>query len=172
MAVEGGEGALERLVRENLGWLRGWLRGRVRDPELADDLCQEAFLRALRRYGGLRDPERIRAWLYRIAVNTLRDHLRSEHRRRGKVVFTDQIEELETPTEAEDALGRDESAERLLAAIRALPARLREPLLLRHSQNLSYREIAKILGISENAVQVRIFRARQLLRAQKERLRS
>jgi RNA polymerase sigma-70 factor (ECF subfamily) len=155
---------LAHLVRENLGWLQGWLRGRVGDPDLADDLCQEAFLRALRRVSKLRDPARFPAWLYRIAENTVRDHLRSVARRRNRVTYTDRLEEFDTSAPAVEDPARREAAERLLAAIRNLPARLRDPLLLRHSSDLSYAEIARVLGISENAVQVRIFRARKKLR--------
>ena len=155
---------LAALVRENLGWLRGWLQGRVGDPELADDLCQEAFLRALRRYSGLRDPARFAGWLFRIAENTVRDHLRSEARRRNRVTFTDRIEEFDRSAPPAEDPAQREAAEKLLAAIRRLPARLRDPLLLRHSSDLSYAEIGRVLGISENAVQVRSFRARKRLR--------
>jgi DNA-directed RNA polymerase specialized sigma24 family protein len=56
-----------------------------------------------------------------------------------------------------------ETAERLLEAIRVMPEKFREPLLLRHSWNLSYREMGAILGMRENAVQVRSFRARRML---------
>src|SRR6185295_991619 len=161
----------EDLVRENIGWVRGWLRGRVKDPDLADDLCQESFLRALRRFSRLRDPAKAAGWLYRIAENTLRDHLRNESRRKKRVVFTDQLEEMETPAApSEDPLGQAEATGKLLEMVQALPPKLREPLLLRHSRSLPYREIGRILGISEKAVQVRIFRARQLLRSKQTKL--
>ncbi len=166
MSPEPDRQLVARLVEENLGWLRGWFRGRVKDPDLTDELCQESFLRALRRISGLRDVALFPGWLYRIAENTLRDHLRAKIRRK-KVVFTPDLEEAAHP-EAPAFDPRDpekqEETERLLAAIRELPPKLREPLLLRHSRDLPYREIAAILGIRENAVQVRIFRARRLLR--------
>lgn len=152
----------EELVQENLAWLRGWLSGHVRNPDVVDDLCQESFLRALRRLPGLRNPDRFSAWLYRIAENALRDHIRSEARRRKRILSTDRLDELESAGEARDP-EETEEVERLLEAIRNLPPRLREPLLLRHSNDLTYREIGKILGIRENTVQVRIFRARKLL---------
>ncbi len=86
-----GDKSLDGLVRGNTGWLRGWFRGHVRDPELVDDLCQETFLRALRGFSRLRDPSRFSSWLYRTAENLLRDHFRRKKRRRGKVVFTDEL---------------------------------------------------------------------------------
>src|ERR1041385_6886566 len=161
----------ERLVRENLGWLRGRLRGRTRDAEAVDDICQDAFLKALARLHDLRDPARFPAWLRKIAENALRDHYRAEARRRARVRFVEEPEDLgvsapEPEPEAQagqEAKGPSE-AERLLAAVRALPPRLRDPLLLLHTRRLPYREIAEVLGIRENTVQVRIFRARRLLR--------
>jgi len=160
----GGETLREKLVQANLGWLRGWMRGRVGDRDLADDLCQDVLLKALRRLPRLRDESRFSGWLYRIAENTVRDHVRSEKRRRGRVQFTSEIEGFDRSAPPSGDPAVREEAERLLAAIRALPARLREPLLLRHSRGLPYAEIARILGVSENAVQVRIFRARERLR--------
>jgi RNA polymerase sigma factor (sigma-70 family) len=155
---------LEKLVQENIGWLRGWLRGRVRDSESIDDLSQESFLRAFREIRRLRDPSRFPSWLYRIALNVLRDHLRKETRRRALISYTDQIEDQKSQAVDEEDPVRKEAAADLLNAIRELPERLREPLLLRHSRNLPYKQIAAILGIRENTVQVRIFRARRLLR--------
>lgn len=153
-----------RLIEENVGWLRGWVRARVRDPEAVEDVCQDAVLKALRSRGALRSLDRFSSWLYQIAANTLRDYLRAAARRKKRVALAGDLDELAAPGDGAEPLARTEEAERLLAAVRALPARYREPLLLRHSRDLSYREIGKILGISENAVQVRIFRARRMLR--------
>ncbi len=154
---------LEELIQENLGWLRGWFRGRLKDPGFADDLCQDTFLRAFRNLSRLRDPDRFSSWLYRIATNTLRDHLRGEARKQKRTIPTEELDLFEAEKGARDP-NLTEDVEKLLDTIRELPARLREPLLLRHSQDLSYKEIGKILGIRENTVQVRIFRARKMLR--------
>ena len=158
-----GSSKLEGLVRTNTGWLRGWFRGRIRDPELVDDLVQEAFLRALRGFSRLRDPSRFSAWLYRTAENLLRDHFRRKSRRGDKVVFTDDLEGEDRSPTPDEKLSRREEAERLLAKVESLPDRYREPLLLRHARELPYSEIGAMLGISENSVRVRIFRARQEL---------
>lgn len=155
---------MDKLVEENLPWLKGWLRGRLSDPELVHDICQESFLKALRSVSRLKDPSKFPAWLYRIAENTLRDALRTKARRGPWLQFTDQLDEREAQSSAVDELSTSEEAEKLLALIRVLPPRYREPLLLRHARDLSYAEIGDILGISENAVQVRIFRARKMLK--------
>ena len=152
----------------------------MRDPDLVHDICQESFLKAFRSLGELKDASRFGSWLYRIAENTLRDHLRRKVRQGRRMTFSDDLDRLEAPDEPRGRVGEAEraeeaeEAERLLGLVRGLPPRYREPLLLRHSRDLSYAEIGRILGIRENAVQVRIFRARKMLRdtlERKERLR-
>jgi len=154
----------EKLVNDNIGWLRGWVRGRVSDPDLVHDICQDSFLKALRSIGELKDVARFPSWLHRIAENTLRDHLRRITRRRRWLKLSPDLDEFEGSRGAGEHAGEEEEAEQLLATIRRLPARYREPLLLKHSRDLSYEEIGRILRISQNAVQVRICRARKMLR--------
>ena len=72
--------------------------------------------------------------------------------------------ELADPRDMQSEVDRTEEANRLLAAVLDLPKRYREPMILRHVEDLSYDEISQILGISKSNVQVRIFRARQMLR--------
>jgi RNA polymerase sigma-70 factor (ECF subfamily) len=157
---------LEDLVSRNLPWLTGWVKGRVKDPELVHDICQDSFLKALRGVPRLKDLSKFSPWLYRIARNTLRDHLRRSIRRKRKLQFAGDLDAIPGPLPTSADPSDAEEAERLLEKVRALPSRYREPLLLRHSENLTYAEIGKILRISENAVQVRIFRARRMLRGQ------
>jgi len=154
----------EKLVRDNLGWLMGWVRGRVSDPETAHDICQDALVKALRSLGELKDPARFPAWLYRIAANTLRDHLRRKKRWRRWFLLSDKLDDFEGESGPKESAVSMEESEKVLRMVGELPPRYREPLLLRHSQDLSYAEIGRILKISENAVQVRIFRARKMLR--------
>lgn len=155
---------LSKRVEENLPWLEGWLRGRIRDPEIVHDVCQESFLKALRSASLLKDPAKFPAWLYRIAQNTLRDHLRRRTRTRKRLLFTGDPEVLEVPAADKDEVELEDETQRLLVAVRALPPRYRDPLLLLYSRDSSYAEIGRILGLSENAVRVRIFRARKLLK--------
>lgn len=153
----------DALAREHLPWLLGWLRGRTDDLELAHDVCQETFLKALRarsQWAGLRS---VSSWLYRIASNTLRDHLRRRRRTQKRFQELEDLEGLPAVMAAESTLESHEEANILLQEIRSLPEIYREPLLLRHAQSLSGAQVATILGISENAAQVRIHRARRLL---------
>jgi RNA polymerase sigma-70 factor (ECF subfamily) len=136
----------------------------VGDADLAHDICQDSFLKALRSLPRLKDLSRFPAWLYRIAENTLRDHLRSRARRRRKFMNVEELDDVPSSAPAAaEAFHTAEEAERLLQAIRALPGRYRDPLLLRHSKDLSYAEIGSILGVSEKVIQVRMFRARKML---------
>jgi RNA polymerase sigma-70 factor (ECF subfamily) len=156
---------IEELIRANLPWLRGWVGARLRGPRRqdADDLCQDIFLKAIRGRAALRDPSKFPAWLYRIARNVLMDHLRRQKIRERELIGVE-VDREDPRGAAVDGVEREEELQRALQALLLLPERYREPMLLRHVRDLSYQEIASILGISENAVQVRIFRARQMLR--------
>ena len=155
---------LELLVQENLPWLRGWLGARLRGHRRQDidDLCQDIMLKAIRGVRKLREIERFSAWLFRIANNCLRDYLRQQQRRTKEVMGL----ELDLSEAVAENLrpDQDDEIQRLLRAVLALPEKFREPLILRHVQDLSYDEISEILGITKNNVQVRIFRGRQLLK--------
>ena len=155
---------LENLVQENLGWLRGWVGARLHGYKRqdSDDICQEILLRVIRGQGSLRNPDSFAPWLYRIANNVLRDHFRRQVTRRVETIGIE--EDPVDLTNTDEKLERDEELHGTIKALLALPRRYRDPMLLRHVDDLSYAEIGKILRISENAVQVRIFRARKMLR--------
>lgn len=119
----------------------------------------------LRKYDGARP---LRAWLSRIAINKCRDWRRRQRVRRlftlGSEASEGEIEQV--PDEAPSAHARAASkmeVERLTAAIGALPARLREVLLLRTVEGLSQSEAASALSISGKAVETRLYRARARL---------
>lgn len=142
------------------------VRGHLGSEADALDVTQESFVAAflaLRRY----DPERpFRAWILRIAVNKSRDWSR---RRAVRRFFTSAlpIEQAASVPDAgadpETALASSRAVERIHAAIAALPAALKEPLLLCALEGLQQDEAAAILGISRKAVETRIYRARQKL---------
>jgi len=155
---------LEVLLRRHLRWLRGWLGARLQGVERqdVDDLCQEVLLRAVRGVRGLRDPARFPSWIYRIAGNVLRDHVRKVARKRRETRGVER--ELLDPRAGTERVDHRDELEHALEAVLTLPARYREPMLLRHVDDLSYEEIGEILGISSGAIHVRISRAREKLR--------
>jgi len=141
----------------------------------AEDIVQEAFLRAFRSFDGFRG-DRAKPWLLAIVQNCHRDAL--SKRRNGVVVsFADMpardgepetrlVDEIEAEDDdPERAAIRSDERNRINAAIGRLPIEYREVLVLREIEDLSYREIADVVGIPMGTVMSRLARARALLRA-------
>lgn len=159
--------AVDLLTREE-GALRRIIQRYVRDAASTDDVFQEVSLKVLRRIESVRDPAALRGWLFQLARNACLDYLRREDRRQGL-----SHEVLGEHTASGD-LGRNPgeqflSRERLSAVRRALdllPASQREVLLLRIDEGLDHEAIAARLGISRQAVEVRLCRGRASLKDQ------
>ena len=147
----------------------------VGDPDDAEDLTQETFVNAYRAYGRFRGDSQVYTWLYRIAVNVCKNRFKQE-RRASRV----RMDSLDEPVPGEDGpMQRDvpddslnpyravESGELksvIHGAIQELPPEYRVPIVLRELRELSYAEIAEVMGIPVDTVKTRIFRARGLLR--------
>ncbi len=165
-ARAGDAGAFEALVRRHLRAANAVALGVLGNPADAEDVCQDAFLAALERLEDCRDPERFAGWLLRIVRNRALNARESLALRRG--------EPLETVAGASGGRdpGRDaeraESRERLLAALSGLTPAQREVVLMHDLEGWKHREIAELLGISEEASRVRLFQARRNLRARLE----
>lgn len=153
--------------------LARWL---TRSPTDAEDVVQEAFLRALRFYDGFRGGDG-RAWLLTIVRNTF--YTWKARERAGRTVEYEEeaagLQLMETETEPAlhnadpEALWlRAADRERVERALLALPAEPREILVLRELEELSYKEIAAIIDVPLGTVMSRLSRARALLRAQLE----
>jgi RNA polymerase sigma-70 factor, ECF subfamily len=129
----------------------------------AQDIAQESFLR-LHRFGLYRlSPDEARFWLFRVARNLALNEMQKQRTRsrlsaEAAAAFGDQ-----TP-DPEGAFLRAESNQLVRDLLGHLPERQRTALLLREQEEMSYREIARVLGISEGNVKTDIFRARRLLR--------
>lgn len=134
----------------------------LRHREDAEDVAQEAFSRAYRRFGRLRDRDRFRAWLVRTTWRAAVDRYRQNRRRDGHQAAV----VVETST-APDAAEFGERAERLWRAIDQLPEKLRVAIVLAGIEGHKIREVAALLEVPEGTVKSRLFLARQQL---KERL--
>lgn len=132
----------------------------VRQREDAEDVAQEAFARAYRAFGNLRDPVRFRSWLVRVTWRLAIDRWRSDRRRRTR-------EEAALPSvvsvSAEARVDEAARANRLWACIDALPEKLRIVLVLSAIEGHSVRDVAELLGIPAGTVKSRLFLARQAL---------
>lgn len=132
------------------------------DAALADDLAQEALLRALAREAQLRDPERLKSWLCAILANCFRDH----HRRRREHLSMDELEQSATDQSAtpEESAAAAELAQRVRAEVARLPLGQRQALTLVDLEGFSYAEVGDILEVPIGTVMSRLCRARQALR--------
>lgn len=143
-----------------------YVRFRVATREAAEDVTSEVFMKALRSFKRY-DPSRAspRTWLLRIARNAITDHLRALQRRGSLHVSLDRIPDLvaNVPS-AEERVVREERIQRLLNGSRKLRPADQEILSLRYGSGLQNAEIAEHLGISNNAVAVRLHRALKRLK--------
>ena len=138
-------------------------RGVLRNTADAEDVAQEALLRAYRQFDRLRDRSRFRAWLVRIAFRLALDRLRSGKRRELRDTLWSQPEHQPPAATAENLAASNEFQARLENALAELPEKLRMVLLLAAMKGHTIDEIAGMLGISTGTVKSRIFYARKQL---------
>jgi RNA polymerase sigma-70 factor (ECF subfamily) len=136
----------------------------TRDSEAAKDAMQETFLRMYSALAALRDDMLLRVWLLSIARNFLLNSRRNKQ-------LSDRLdyEPLSTDDSPFEAVLRKEESQKVRSLIESLHPALREMIVLREYEGLSYRDIAAITGISEKNVGVRIYRARKAIAAELER---
>ncbi len=139
------------------------------DEHTVDDLMQQLWLQARRRAHSVRQPN-AEAWLWRVAQNLLRAHWRSRARRPRQVPLADPqlaaelARRFDTEELPAELLARKEVRDQLLLALTALPSDEQELLLGHYFLGLSQAALSKERGISERAVEGRLYRARKLLR--------
>ena len=133
--------------------------GVLRQREDAEDVAQEALVRAHRKLSSLRDREHFRAWLVRICWRMAIDHRRSGKRRE----LREQAAVAETPASTEDLAAASEFRERLWRAIDALPEPLRIVAVLGGIEGYQMNELAALLELPEGTVKSRLHLARKRL---------
>jgi len=150
----------------------------VRDHHEAQDIVQEAFIKAYRALPRFRGDSAFYTWLYRIAVNTAKNHLVSKGRRpaiegveleEAEVVGIPSLQDDESP---ERQLLRDELEQVIYGAINKLPDDLKTAITLREFEGLSYEDISKVMDCPVGTVRSRIFRAREAIDKQITMLRA
>ncbi|WP_111640389.1 RNA polymerase sigma factor RpoE [Marinimicrobium alkaliphilum] len=142
----------------------------IRDHAEVHDVAQEAFIKAYRALANFRGDSAFYTWLYRIAINTAKNHLVARNRRPPASDVEVQDAEFYTGSEAlkdidtpENSLMRDELQATVDKAIRDLPEDLRTAVTLREMEGLSYEDIAAIMDCPVGTVRSRIFRAREAI---------
>lgn len=167
-ALAGGKGAFTLFIRRHQETLYRFVRRYVGDSHEAHDLVQETFVSAWEAMGRFDRARPADAWLRRIALNKCRDWSRRRAIRqffyRARNIDALEVASPATTRNEADALAdREDLLSHLDAAIAALPAALKEPLILTALEGHTHRQAAAVLGITAKAVETRIHRARQML---------
>ena len=171
---QGDQRAFEMLVVKYQRRIERLIGRMVRDSDLVQDIAQETFIRAYRAIPQFRGESAFYTWLYRIAVNTAKKALLDM--KRDPLVFESAMggrDDDEEPSRAESTLTDGETPEATLAskeiaatvnaAIDALSEDLRQAIVLREIEGLSYEEIADVMNCPIGTVRSRIFRAREAI---------
>ncbi len=172
----GDELAFKQLVENYQDIVFNTALGIVQNHEDAEDVAQEVFIQVYRSIDQFKGDARLSTWLYRIATTKALDHIRSKKRKKRFAFITglfgnnDQL--LHEPVDFHHpgvALDKKEQAELLFSVIDKLPENQKVAFNLHKSEQLSYQEIADIMGLSVSAVESLLFRARQNLRKMLEK---
>jgi RNA polymerase sigma-70 factor (ECF subfamily) len=159
-AQAGDRQAFAVLVERYWERLYRWLFHLSHDQHTAEDLAQEAFLKAFAHLHRFQPGTNFRAWLFRIAHNSFANHLRAARRREP---LSETLPANDPGPEA--SLLSKEALQKLTHAVSQLPTEYRAALLLRVEEDLSFRQIADVLGLTEETARWRVFKARQRLLA-------
>ena len=137
----------------------------------AEDISQEAFLRAYQSLARFNPSYKFSTWLYQITLNIIRDKFKKKELKPASLdtpIETDDSEFYSQPADStnnpEQIMAQKEDARAIQQAIYSLPLKYREVLVLRHLQDLSYIEISNILKLPQGTVKIRLYRAREQLK--------
>ena len=134
----------------------------LRRRENAEDITQDAFIKAFQNIDQLQDQSKFGAWLTVIASNLARNYLKREK----KIILTDELPEISTGSfsnDTEEEALRGLEIDRVRKAIRTLPTEQYQVVVLQYYHDLKVEEIASMLGIRAGTVKSRLFRAREKL---------
>jgi RNA polymerase sigma-70 factor (ECF subfamily) len=164
---EGRDDALNALMADWSAPLIAYLSKLTGSVSTGEDLAQETFVRIYRHKLDYRPHQKFSTWMYAIATNLARNHHRWKQRHPEDSVEPENLSGLAAAATTDDphqSASRSETMRALAQAMKKLPDTYREALLLSTSQGLSHSQIARVQDSTEKAVEVRIYRARQILR--------
>ena len=171
-ALAGNSRAFTEIIRAHKDAIYHFVRRYVGDADEAYDIVQEAFVSAWSALAGFDKTRPLSAWLRRIALNKCRDWSRRRQVRRfffAAESIDSSPREFAAPPPTDDS-GQEAQLAALDARLAALPPSLKEPLLLTLFEGLSHKEAARVLNVSPKAIEMRIYRARQILAQQLSQL--
>ncbi|MBF0159102.1 MAG: sigma-70 family RNA polymerase sigma factor [Magnetococcales bacterium] len=164
---QGNHRAFELLVRKYQGRVASAIGRMIHDPAKVQDLTQETFLKVYRSIEHFRGEASFFTWIYRIAVNTAKNHLQAHNRDLlmdglpGGVEGNDFVPQLRDNNTPESQILHNELISTLHQAIHTLPDAMRQAVIMRDIEGLSYEEIAAKMSCPVGTVRSRIFRGRQ-----------
>ena len=170
-AQRGDKKAFGMLVEKYQRRLNRLLSRMVRDQSEIEDIVQDSFIKAYRAINNFRGDSAFYTWLYRIGINTAKNHL-VKLGKRPKAMNEVDIEEIENFEDAPDLRNHETPESTMMSSeivasvnqtIAALPNELREAISLREMEGLSYEEIAELMNCPIGTVRSRIFRAREVI---------
>ena len=140
--------AFAELLKRHDGWVRGVIFGVLGRRDSLDDVAQQAWTAFWMRIGELQDARKWRPWLYRLTRNAAIDAGRDLTRRRNRSAsLPENVATNASVAAPERSIVHSEGHRDVLAAVQALPALYREPFVLRHLNDWSYRDIAEAMGM-------------------------
>ncbi|MDG2223678.1 MAG: RNA polymerase sigma factor [Rubripirellula sp.] len=151
-------------------WMVQIARSRLGDLHGSEDVVQDVILSAVRQNPRLDSFTNLRGWLYQAVVRRIADHLRTRYRQTRVI---DELAERETEPVSETGwswLLVEEQCDSLAVAIKKLSQQDRELVMLKFTQNWSYRQLGERFGIAERAIEYRLVRAKLQLRAELQKL--
>jgi RNA polymerase sigma-70 factor (ECF subfamily) len=168
-ALAGRETCFEELVRRYQRPIAAYVYRMVGNYDAALDLTQEVFIKVYNSLARYRSEYKFSTWIYKIAHNAAIDHLRRYAVREQALTNGFDVERREVSLESrrltpEQESERNERRSEIESVVQMLPAAYRELIVLRHSQDLSYDEIAEVTGLPLGTVKNRLFRAREAMR--------
>jgi len=170
-APRGDKKAFGMLVEKYQRRLNRLLSRMVRDQSEIEDIVQDSFIKAYRAINNFRGDSAFYTWLYRIGINTAKNHL-VKLGKRPKAMNEVDIEEIENFEDAPDLRNHETPESTMMSSeivasvnqtIEALPSELREAISLREMDGLSYEEISDLMNCPIGTVRSRIFRAREVI---------
>ena len=152
--------AFENLYRSHVGRVYALCLRMVADPTRAENLTQEAFVRAWQKLRSFRGKSAFATWLHRLTVNTVLGDMRSRGRRRDRDAFDEGLAIVPDPRPQRDTAAKID----LEKAIARLPDQARMVFVLHDVEGYQHREIGRLMGIATGTSKAHLHRARQLLR--------
>ncbi len=150
---------------ENESWLRTVVRSRVQESDAVEDIMQNIALALVRQRDVLRDIGQLGAWLYQVAVRQVMMYRRTAGRRRN---FENRLAKQARSVQSVDPVASvlaTEQQEAVRSAVEQLNELDRQVLMLKYVEGWTYRQLAEMLGVSEDTIEYRLLRSRRYLKA-------